>query len=63
MRCATMRPIVSVGPPAENGTIKVSVRDGKVCPDATGRLPARTATAASKVFMVCPPDETGETIL
>ncbi len=55
MRCATMRPIVSVGPPAENGTIKVSVRDGKVCPDALAMLPSRTAKAASKVFMICPP--------
>src|SRR6266849_823084 len=51
MRCATMRPIVSVGPPAENGTTSASVRDGKVCPDATGTLPSRTATTASKVFI------------
>src|SRR6185295_15279438 len=48
-RAITMRPIVSVGPPAVAGTTAVTGREGNDCADAAA-MPARTPTAAISRF-------------
>src|SRR5262245_63847684 len=49
MRCASMRPSTSVGPPAANGTTRVMGRAGQSCADAAGIAPA-SAQAISSAF-------------
>src|SRR5262245_32063970 len=54
---ATMRPVMSAGPPAANGTMTVTARAGQLCADA-GVAPASATsaiTAASLVIEVSSP--------
>src|SRR6266851_6930001 len=61
MRCAMIRPSVSVGPPAENGTTIVTACAGYTCAEAVEMLPkdVAKARAASKVFIFGPPLRNG----
>jgi hypothetical protein len=57
MRGATSRAVMSVGPPAENGTIMRSGFAGKDCADAgaAGNRQQKTAAARSSWLMTDPP--------
>src|SRR6266850_3573736 len=62
IRSAMIRPIASVGPPAENGTTIVTGRAGKFCADATVQ-PKTIATAKNRnPFMAPPPLRTMVTL-
>src|SRR4051812_23932062 len=53
IRSATIRAIVSVGPPAENGTTTVTGRVGKFC--ANPVLQQSIATAKIRIKFITPP--------
>src|SRR2546423_8903068 len=61
IRSAMMRAIVSVGPPAENGTTIVTGRAGKFCAH-TALLQDSTATAKSRNRFMEPPLRTMVTL-
>src|SRR6185295_2210107 len=59
MRAAMMRAIVSVGPPAENGTTIVTGLAGKPCAEAASAIPQRTSTTAARYAFIVSSQEAG----
>src|SRR5262245_44864389 len=61
MRCAMIRPRVSVGPPAENGTTIMTARAGYPSAEAVEMLPrgAAKVRATSNAFIFGPPLRNG----
>src|ERR1044071_3528172 len=54
IRSAMIRAIVSVGPPAENGTTIATGRAGKFCADATPKQDITAAAKSRRLFMAPP---------